>query len=170
MNKADKINEILEINESYQLPDKLMKTLLNENDKNNLFDKFFESFGDIGIDFFTDYFQEEHANRKAMMQDYTPKELTQLLADLSGDFESVIDICAGIGGLTLALWEKNPNASFYCEELSERALPLLLFNLSVKNINAYVMNCDSLERKLIKGFKLTRNEKYSIIEEIIGKS
>lgn len=53
------INNLLEIKESYELPDKLMSLLLDNNSMIKLFDKFMEYDIDLTKDLFRDYFQEQ---------------------------------------------------------------------------------------------------------------
>lgn len=162
---AKEINNIIGIAESFQLPAKMLSLLLSEK-KNEIFDAFMELQSDLSFDWFTDYFQEEHSNRNAMMQDFTPRELTEMLPKLSGGYDRVLDICSGTGGLSIGAWNKNPNAFFVCEELSERALPLLLFNMAIRNVTGYVINKDVLSGKVIASFKLQKGEKYSDVEKV----
>lgn len=82
---AKEINSIIGITESFMLPEKLLSLLLSEK-KNKIFGEFLKLQNDLSFDWFTDYFQEEHSNRNAMMQDFTPKELSELLPQLSGGF------------------------------------------------------------------------------------
>ena len=146
MIKAEDINRILNIKESYELPERMMELL--QSDSERIFREFLELESDMSYDWFNEYFQEEHSNRKAMMQDFTPKEVAGLLPRLAGTYSSVADVCAGTGGLTIAAWEHNHNAAFYCEELSNRAVPLLLFNLAIRGIRAIVVNKDVLKNEV----------------------
>lgn len=147
------INEILGIKESYELPDRLMELLL-DNNTDELFDRFKSLESDMSYDWFTDYFQEQHSNRDSMMQDFTPKELCRMLPMLADEYDSVADVCCGTGGLTIAAWNKNPQALFYCEELSTRAFPLLLFNLAIRNITAVAVNKDVLKNEIYGIYKV----------------
>lgn len=158
------INNIFGITESYQLPDRLMKILKDEYLRVELFRKF-EGI-DLSHDLFTQYFQEQHSNRESMMQDFTPPELCDVVVNSLGDYTNCLDVCSGTGGLTIAAWKKNPNAFYYAEELSERAFPILLFNLALRNIKGYVINKDVLSGKFLKGFRLQKGEKYSEFEEV----
>ena len=160
------INRILGIEESYQLPERMMQILGDKTKRERVFDEFLKINSDLSYDWFTDYFQEEHSNRKAMMQDFTPKSITDIIKGITGDFISCADICAGTGGLTIAMYNKNPDGVFYCAELSERALPLLLFNLSIRCINGWVVNQDVLTQETKAVYKLVKGERYSDIETI----
>lgn len=163
---VEDINRIIGITESFQLPEKLMSLLLS-SEKNKILKQFNDLESDMSFDWFTNYFQEEHSNRNAMMQDFTPKELAQLLPKLHpSGYSKVLDICSGTGGLTIGVWNYNHDAEFYCEELSERAFPLLLFNLSVRNISGYAVNKNVLSGEVLHIYRLTAGEEYSEIEEV----
>lgn len=160
---AENINEILGVSESFELPEKVMGILLDEEKRVKIFDKFLAVESDLSFDWFTNYFQEGSSNRKKMMQDFTPKELTQLCADLLGDFNSCLDVCAGTGGLTIAAWREHRQAAFYVEELSRQAFPLLLFNMAIRNINGMAVNRNTLTGELLAAYRLEAGEKYSAI-------
>lgn len=157
------VNRIFGISESFELPEKLMDILLSGQEQ-----KYFEQClaiqPDLSEDWFTDYFQENHSNREKMMQDFTPHELSALLPEMAGKFNVVQDICAGTGGLTIAAWAKNPDAVFICEELSSRAVPLLLFNLAVRNVNAWVLHEDVLEQDIKAVYQIVPGERFGRVE------
>lgn len=160
------INSLLEVDESYKASDVLMRSLMNEVERVQLFNSFLSAESDLSYDWFTDYFQEEHSDRKKNKQDFTPAMLVELCSRLLGKSDLCADICAGTGGLTIRRWVDNPNSSFYCEEYSDRALPFLLFNLAIRNMNAIVWHGDALERGQKGAYKLTQGEKFSSIEKI----
>ena len=70
MIRTEDINSIIGISESFLLPERLMEVLLS-GEKECVFDSFLEVESDLSFDWFTNYFQEEHSNRNAMMQDFT---------------------------------------------------------------------------------------------------
>lgn len=158
------INQILGITESYQLPEMLLKTLLD--DPSQMMDKFMELGESLDHDWFTEYFEEEHANKSKMAQDFTPPEVCDLLAHVVGNATIIGDVCAGTGGLTIGICRKNPMARFVCYEYSERALPLLLFNLAIRNLDAYVCRCDILTGEEFDYFRIAHGEKYGEIMRI----
>lgn len=163
---SNEINSLFGITESYMLPDKLMGLLFSE-EINVIFEKYADMQGDLSYDGFTDYFQEEHSSRKAMMQDFTPKELTELVGSIAGaEVMSCLDVCAGTGGLTIALHAIAPQCEFFCEELSQRALPILLFNLAVCNISAYVSNKNVLSNETIGCYRIIPGERFGKILKI----
>lgn len=140
------INQLIGIDESFKAPTKLMNILKNNDIKDDFFNSFLELESNLNYDWFTNYFQEEHSDRKGKKQDFTPDGIVKLLSSLLGEFETNADICAGTGGLTIKRWTENKLGKFYCEEYSDRAMPFLLFNLMIRNANAYVFHGDSLSR------------------------
>lgn len=166
MLSIEQINNLLEVEESYQASFKLAEILNDRDECIKLFDSFLRLEQDLSFDWFTDYFQEEHSNRKDKKQDFTPQGVTDLASRLLGKSESNADICAGTGGLTIKRWTQNPNASFYCEEYSDRALPFLLFNLAIRNVNAIVFHGDSLAKKHKHIYKLGKDERFSTIKKL----
>lgn len=162
----DEINSLFGVSESFMLPEKLMQLLLSEK-ITDIFERYTDIQSDLSYDGFTNYFQEEHSNKKAMMQDFTPKELTELVAKIAGeDIKNCLDVCSGTGGLTIAMHSAAPECQFFCEELSKRALPLLLFNLAVRNISAYVTNKDVLSGETFAAWKIEKRERFGKIISI----
>jgi len=153
-----KINELLNIKEAYQASDKLLKLLMDETTRKELFDAFLQIESDLSYDWFHQYFQDEQSDRKNKKQDFTPNEIGKLLALITQDKTNTLDVAAGTGGLTIQKWNKNKEGIFICEELSERALPFLLFNLAIREMNAYVLHGDSLEQEYAAIYKIHGRE------------
>ena len=166
MLQAEQINELLGVEESYQASFKLSEILADNDKRNRLFDSFLKLEQDLSFDWFTDYFQEEHSNRKDRKQDFTPNGVTDLASKLLGKFESNADICAGTGGLTIKRWTENKNGQFYCEEYSDRAMPFLLFNLMIRNINGIVVHGDALTQENKHVYKLVSGDRFSEVTEL----
>lgn len=62
---------------------------------------------------------------------------------------------------------KNCNTeNVFVEELDERVIPFLLFNLCLRNASGYVVNGDVLSREQFKCYRLTKGEKYSRCEVV----
>lgn len=155
MGKLDNetINSLLGIRESFELPERLMQ-IFREGQQEEIFEKFLAIEHDLSYDWFTDYFQEENSNRKKMMQDFTPVQVSRLLARLAGNRKTVADICSGTGGLSISLWNENKDAHFYCEELSKRAFPMLLFNLAIRRMVAIAVNKDVLSGETYAAYRI----------------
>lgn len=164
------INSILGIKEAFQLHGALKSVLFDKSKREEIFNKFLEIENDLSYDWFTNYFQEEQANRKGMMQDYTPDCICKLLCELNKtnklDQETVFDCCCGIGGLTISMWQSNKNRTFYLEELSDNSMMMLLFNLSIRGMNAYVRHGDVLTNTFKAYYKVQNDGKFSNVEII----
>jgi len=136
--------------------------------KNDVFSAYVEMVGgDLQTDELQKIFQYYYADRKEKMQDYTPKSIAKLCAvstETGGDV--VYDLCAGSGALTIQKWAQNPNKTFICEELDEQVIPLLLFNMAVRNMGGYVLNRNALTMEFAKGYKLSPGSRFSEIQEI----
>lgn len=171
MDKTKRINEIFGVKESYQAPDALMSILYDKERRERVFREMLELFDyDVTYDWFHEYFQDEHADRKKKKQDFTPGGLAELVAQLTtGDGFTTCDIAAGTGGLTIKAWhgdrlkhspfDYRPSMYLYhCEELSDRALPFLLFNLAIRGMNATVLHGDALSRRGVKGVFFVQND------------
>lgn len=122
----------------------------------------------VRVDTFKPYFEEYAAERKSNMQDYTPDEISLILATITrtqlpapdqydgGDY-SAADVTAGTGSLLIQKWWDDmicespwsyvPHRYFYfAQELADNAIPYLLHNLIMRGINAIVVHGDTLER------------------------
>lgn len=166
---TENINEILDINESFQLYGALKSRLFDNKKREKMFNEFLKLETDLSYDWFTNYFQEEQSNRKNMMQDYTPDCICKLLKELNKNQENkstFFDCCSGIGGLTISMWLDNKNKTFYLEELSDNSMMVLLFNLSIRGINAYIRHGDVLTNEFKAIYKLTNSGQFSDIELI----
>ena len=162
---SSQINEILGITESFQLHGTLKDILFDKDKRLKIFKRFLEIENNLDYDWFTNYFQEEQANRNNLKQDYTPHCLCNLVNKLiPQQSEAIYDECCGIGGLTIAMLKEHRDSIFYLEELSDNSVMLLLFNLSIRGINAYVKHGDVLTNQFKKVYKLTNNGEYSDIE------
>lgn len=163
---TENINSILGIKEAFQLHDALKNILFDKIKREETFNRFLEIESNLSYDWFTNYFQEEQANRKGMMQDYTPDCICKLLKELNAESNqsSLFDCCSGIGGLTISMWLENKEKTFYLEELSDNSMMMLLFNLSIRGINAYVRHGDVLTNKFKAIYKLTNKGRFSDIE------
>lgn len=157
---VEEINKILNINDSYKAPERLMVILLDKKEREEVFKQFLELFNyKVDYDWFHSYFQDEHADRKNKKQDFTPMSVSILLSELTrGSDGTYYEAAAGTGGICIAKWNQermkhNPftykpsDYLYVLEELSDRALPFLIFNLAVRGMNAAVVHCDALTRE-----------------------
>lgn len=114
---------------------------------------------DVTYDWFHEYFQDEHADRKKHKQDFTPNSISQLLSAIVGEGDgSYYEPAAGTGGILIQRWNDDrmnhspfdyePKDYFYtAEELSDRTIPFLLFNMIIRGMNGLVVQCDVLTRE-----------------------
>lgn len=169
--KLETVNQILGITESYKASDVMMKAMFDKDERERMFIEFLEHESQLDHDIFHEYFQDEHAERKKHKQDFTPQSISNLLAKLvtpdNGE-GTTLDVAAGTGGITIAKWQNDriqvspfeykPSNYFYqCEELSDRAIPFLLFNLLIRGMNATVLHGDSITRQ-VKQIYFIQNE------------
>ena len=77
-------NEIFGVNDSYKAPEKIMSILYNKEEREKLFMELLEVNNfNVDFDWFHEYFQKEHADRKTKKQDFTPKCVADLLSKLA---------------------------------------------------------------------------------------
>lgn len=156
---TEKINSLLGIKESYQASDTLHSILFNKEKREKLFNAFLAVDWKLDKDWFHVYFEEEHANKLKYAQDFTPDSVSLLLSRLLGNKPGMrMDVASGTGSLVIKKWNEDrlshspftykPSMYFYqCEELSDRAMPFLLFNLMIRGMNAVVIHGDVLSRE-----------------------
>lgn len=118
-------------------------------------------------DTFKDYFEEYNAERKSHKQDYTPDEVSKILAMLTRSdaktFQkagySAYDPTAGTGSLLIqkwrddqlaeTLWSYAPHRYLYrADELADNVIPYLIHNLAIRGMNAIVVHGDCLEGRV----------------------
>ena len=150
--------DALGVSESYQVPDAMMKALMDEGKRHELFSLYLSecSLDDAPVNVL---FQEAPGDRDKFKQDYTPPELARLVAEMAhrdtGKAPATIaDLCAGTGTLTLACLKRFPRAYYHCEEVTARAIPFLLFNLATRGVNAEVFQQDVLTREVTASWRL----------------
>ncbi|MBD9858081.1 N-6 DNA methylase, partial [Enterococcus faecalis] len=151
-------------------PEALMNILLSRDKREIVFNKFLEIEKDLTFDWFHEYFQDEHADRKVKKQDFTPNSIGEVIAKIVGPGSGLThEVASGTGGMIIQKWradrlsigffEYKPSMTFYdLEELSDRTIPFLLFNLAIRGMNATVVHGDSLDRK-IKQIYFLQNSK-----------
>lgn len=154
-----KINKLLGIRDSYQAPKRMMEIVMSD-DREKYFKRFLEAFDyDVNYDWFHEYFQSEHAQRKDKKQDFTPQSISKVLSAIVGNKNgNYYEPAAGTGGIIIQRWNDDrmthspfdyePQMYFYqAEELSDRTIPFLLFNMMIRGMNGCVVQCDVLTRE-----------------------
>ena len=74
--------DALGVSESYQVPDAMMKALMDGTKRHELFSLYLSEFS-LDDDPVNVLFQEEHGDRDKFKQDYTPPELACLVAEMA---------------------------------------------------------------------------------------
>lgn len=168
MLRIQEINKLLGVDDSWKAPELMMKALMERDQREELFKRFLEKEHDLSFDWFRNYFESEAAERKNKKQDFTPGSVSRLLTQLINDGKTTIDSAAGTGGITISKWwsdclnilpwdYKPSDFLYWTEELSDRAIPFLLFNLAIRGMNAVVVHIDLLSREGCKGVYFVQN-------------
>ena len=159
------LSDILNVKEAYQLPNILMQIMLDEEKRGRLLRQIKQCHVDKTKDFIRDEYQKEHGDRERMKQDYTPDCLAELVSKLLPDSPEYADICAGTGTLTISNITNHGKAQvYYGEELSSRAIPFLLCNLAMRNVNAIVVQKDALTCETYACYIVTAGKEFSNIQ------
>lgn len=143
---------------------KKLPSYWNDNDAKT---KFKELVGDLSIDWLQKIFQYYEADRKDKKQDYTPTSLAKLMASLAlrNDEKHIIDMCAGSGALTIQCWNLNHDIEAECLEFDEKVIPILLFNLAVRNIKAKVYQMDVLQQEVTNSWQVVDGDEFGKVIE-----
>lgn len=145
-----------------------VRCALLSNRKNDVLSAYVDMVdGDLTTDNLQKIFQYYYADRKDKCQDYTPESIAKLCASATETSGLVVyDLCAGSGALTIQKWAQNPSKTFICEELDERVIPLLLFNMAVRNMSGYVIHRNALTLEPFECFRLVSDERFSTITRV----
>lgn len=168
------VNNLLSIDESYKAPEKMLKLMLDDDKRVAIFKKFLKVSTDLSFDWFHEYFEDEQAERKSKKQDFTPDSIARVLNELTSNsmHGMYYEPAAGTGGILISRWWQDrlhdpvrlkpefaeqtgfsiltydPRSYWYqVEELSDRAIPFLIFNMAIRGMNGVAIQCDSLSRK-----------------------
>ena len=108
-----------------------------------------------------------NGTRKDKKQDYTPTSLAKLMATLAlrNNENHIIDMCAGSGALTIQCWNLNHDIKAECLEFDEKVIPILLFNLAVRNIKATVYQMDVLQQEVTNSWQVVVGDEFGKVIE-----
>lgn len=159
----DKTLKLFEISNSDELGKKIMLALNDDNKKKAFVELVNE---DLTNDWLQMIFQHYQADRKTKKQDYSPKSICKLASELIGKTDVVIDLCAGTGALTIEKWNQNNEQKFELYEIDKKVIPYLLFNISIRNINAVVHRADVLTGEVYETWESKKGEKFANIRSI----
>lgn len=176
----DQINQMLGTNDSYKQPGKLMELMLDDEKREETFRQFLEIETDMSYEWFQEAYEQEHADRKGKKQDFTPHAVGSLLSKITNqDSTHYYEVACGNGGIMIQAWHEqrlrvglgnyNPKAFWYqVEELSDRSLPFLIFNMAIRGMNGVVLHGDSLTREFKDVYFIRNmNDHYGGFSEVI---
>lgn len=157
-----KVLEIFNVQTVEELTNALMRCV-NDNDTEKM--QSFEQLvnGDLSKDWLQIIYQYYLADRKEKKQDFTPKCLATFLNLLVGEADTIVDMCAGSGALTIQRWNMNQEQRFLLFEIDETVIPYLLFNLAVRNISAVVKQGDVLQSETVRQWRVVKGVKYGYV-------
>lgn len=170
------IINILKIDDLVDLPDAISTIVFGDLDiRNQFYDQLAKSYNyDFSYDWFQSMYEDELAQRKQNKQDFTPNSVGRLLSKLTGVSEGKIyEPTAGNGSILISNWHyrkaqlgekmKPEDHKIECWELSSRSIPILLLNLSIRNISGVVCHGDVLTKECKSKFELNSTNNYSNI-------
>lgn len=146
-----------------------LRDIVFNTEKEKIYDKYVELVGgDVETDWIQKIYQYYKSNRADFKQDYTPQSMSKCLAEMVywKGAKTAYDACSGSGSLVIELHKIDNNLQFVCEEFDDNVIPFLLFNLSIRNINAVVIRGDIINQEQYDFYRLTPGDKYSNIEKI----
>lgn len=162
---TEKVLELLRAQSAEELPERLFEAV--KNDDLNVYENFCELVQDLSTDWLQMIFQYYHADRKEKMQDYTPKSLAVFIGRLAGKADTVVDMCAGSGALTIQKWNINHDQKFELYEFDEKVFPFLLFNMAVRNIECTIHHSDVLQQEVLHTYRVSKGEKFGKFREVV---
>ena len=150
MTILQRIMEELNIREVHEIPTALTKALLDSNTCSVLL-KAIQPY--YSYEALLTEFEEHSADRKNYMQDYTPQCVLDIIGGITpgGD---VRDVCAGIGGLSLAKFKADNTVTLRLEEYSKNAIAFMLLNLLKANIDAEVVEKNVLTNEELAYYRV----------------
>ena len=150
MTILQRIMEELNIREVHEIPTALTKALLDSNTCSVLL-KAIQPY--YSYEALLAEFEEHSADRKNYMQDYTPQCVLDIIGGITpgGD---VRDVCAGIGGLSLAKFKADNTVTLRLEEYSKNAIAFMLLNLLMANIDAEVVEKNVLTNEELAYYRV----------------
>jgi Type I restriction-modification system methyltransferase subunit len=168
---SKEIKKIFEIEDVLSLPMAITSLLFESSieKRDSVYKELLEvNKGDLSHDWFQEIYEGELAQRNQNKQDFTPNVIGILLSKLTGVEEGCIyEPTAGNGSLLIANWwyrVSNLGENYLpsrhpvvCWELSDRSIPILLLNLSIRGIIGEVHHGDVIEQKIKTKYTLEVN-------------
>ena len=160
------ILKFFKVDSHSELPGRSMQ-ILESPGCHDIFKPYLELCPDLSVDWLQRVYQFYCADRKEKKPDYTPVALSRILARFtySDSVKTLYDCCAGSGSLTIQQWLLHPDAHFICEELDGNMIPILLFNLAIRNMNATVIQKNILTGEVRDSWDIRRGSVFSSISK-----
>lgn len=180
MNKDDLFKVFL-IKDLMDLPNAVTKILdMDLEDRNKIYRELIGlNDNDLSYDWFQEFYESDLSERKQKKQDFTPNSLGVLCSLITSQTGSIHEPTAGSGSMIIAdwwqrcmkllPWEHFPSQNIVsCWELSDRSIPILLLNLSIRGIMGYVYHGDVLTKEVKQKYiLLNRKDDTLSFSEII---
>lgn len=139
----------------------LREVIKKPEERQDFYNRLIEKGVDLSQDIFRVYFEAYAAERKKNAQDFTPEDVASLMARIAVDKElkgeTVYDGAAGSGALLVAQWEqllRDSSLKFHAVEISDNAIPYLVHNLTLRKLDAVIVQGDTLERRAKQVYRL----------------
>lgn len=159
--KKEDLFSLLGIEDIHELPETIMTVIeSNTSDRDRVYQELLRLNNyDMSYDWFQEIYENELSERKNKKQDFTPRELGIICSKITIQKGTMHEPTAGNGSMIITdwwerckkviPWEHFPSQNMVtCWELSSRAIPILLLNLSIRGIMGYVYHGDVLENKV----------------------
>lgn len=154
--------KVFNVNEIRLLPETIMSVLMGDiENRDRIYRQLLHLNNyDLSYDWFQQIYEEEMSQRREMKQDFTPQVLGSIASMLCGDQQrSTYEPTAGNGSMLISDWHNKLSKCYpweffpsmnqiECWELSDRSIPILLLNLSIRGIMGVVYHGDVLELKI----------------------
>lgn len=177
----DDLFKVFLINDLMDLPNAVTKILdMDLEDRNKIYRELIRlNDNDLSYDWFQEVYESDLSERKQKKQDFTPNSLGVLCSLLTSQTGSIHEPTAGNGSMIIAdwwqrcrkllPWEHFPSQNIVsCWELSDRSIPILLLNLSIRGIMGYVYHGDVLTKEVKQKYiLLNRKDDTLSFSEII---
>lgn len=159
--KKEDLFSLLGIEDIHELPEAIMTVIEgNTSDRDRVYQELLRLNNyDMSYDWFQEIYENELSERKNKKQDFTPRELGIICSKITIQKGTMHEPTAGNGSMIITdwwerckkviPWEHFPSQNMVtCWELSSRAIPILLLNLSIRGIMGYVYHGDVLENEV----------------------
>jgi len=118
-----------------------------------------------------------NVSNKHTGQFFTPSHIAGLMADLvavekdeKDKPKSVLDPCCGSGTMLIEALKKNPNATFYGQDIDLTCVKMCALNLMFFNVNGFVVWGDALKLEVNKVYQTAHTFLGGMLRELEGEN